>query len=58
MENNIKESWYHPDWQTARLQFILSKYPTDFFKGKRILELGACNGSGLYQNAYILKCVS
>lgn len=49
MVNNIKDSWYHPDWQTARLQFILSKYPTDFFKGKRILELGACNG---YFSAY------
>jgi hypothetical protein len=49
MENNIKESWYHPDWQVNRINFILSKYPKEFFKGKRILELGACNG---YISAY------
>ena len=49
MENNIKGSWYHSNWQTARLKFILSKYPSEFFKGKRILELGACNG---YFSAY------
>ena len=49
MVNNVKESWYHPDWQTARLKFILSKYPPEFFKGKRILELGACNA---YFSAY------
>jgi hypothetical protein len=39
----IKNSWYHTNWQNARLNFILSKYPKDFFRGKRILELGACN---------------
>jgi hypothetical protein len=44
MENNIKESWYHPDWQVNRINFILSKYPKEFFEEKRILELGACNG--------------
>jgi cyclopropane fatty-acyl-phospholipid synthase-like methyltransferase len=49
MVNNIKDSWYHSDWQNARLKFILSKYSSDFFKGKRILELGACNG---YFSAY------
>jgi len=49
MENNIKESWYHPDWQVNRINFILSKYPKEFFEGKRILELGACNG---YISAY------
>lgn len=40
---SIKNSWYHTNWQNARLNFILSKYPKEFFRGKRILELGACN---------------
>ena len=40
----IKQTNYHPDWQNNRIDFILSKYPKDFFKGKRILELGAFNG--------------
>jgi len=39
----MKNSWYYSEWQNARLKFILSKYPKEFFKGKRILELGACN---------------
>jgi cyclopropane fatty-acyl-phospholipid synthase-like methyltransferase len=45
----IKETRYHPDWQINRINFILSKYPEEFFKGKRILELGAYNG---YIGAY------
>ena len=45
----IKETSYHSDWQINRINFILSKYPADFFKGKRILELGAFNG---YIGAY------
>jgi hypothetical protein len=45
----IKQTNYHPDWQVNRINFILSKYPKDFFKGKRILELGAYNG---YIGAY------
>ena len=45
----IKETNYHSDWQVNRIKFILSKYPADFFKGKRILELGAYNG---YIGAY------
>ena len=45
----IKETIYHPDWQINRINFILSKYPKEFFKGKRILELGAYNG---YIGAY------
>jgi hypothetical protein len=40
----IKETTYHPDWQVNRINFILSKYPADFFKGKRILEVGGFNG--------------
>ena len=45
----IKETNYHPDWQRNRIEFILSKYPKEFFQGKRILELGAYNG---YIGAY------
>ena len=40
----IKSSSYHTDWQVARMEFILSKFPVNFFEGKRILELGAFNG--------------
>jgi hypothetical protein len=40
----IKETSYHPEWQINRINFILSKYPAEFFKGKRILELGGFNG--------------
>ena len=48
----IKETSYHPNWQTNRINFILSKYPKEFFKGKRILELGAYNGFiGAYFNS-------
>lgn len=35
---------YWPSWQQARLSFILERYPKDFFKGKRVLELGSFNG--------------
>jgi len=45
----IKQTNYHSDWQVNRINFILSKYPKEFFEGKRILELGACNG---YISAY------
>ena len=45
----IKNTGYHPDWQNNRINFILSKYPKEFFNGKRILELGAHNG---YIGAY------
>ena len=45
----MKHSTYHTDWQIKRIHFILSKYPKEFFKGKRILELGAHNG---YIGAY------
>jgi hypothetical protein len=45
----IKETNYHKNWQQNRIDFILSKYPKEFFKGKRILELGAYNG---YIGAY------
>ena len=40
----MKPSTYHTNWQNARLDFIFSQYPEDFFIGKRILELGAFNG--------------
>lgn len=45
----IQNSEYYSDWQNNRINFILSKYPKEFFKGKRILELGAHNG---YIGAY------
>ena len=48
----MKQTTYHPAWQENRIKFILSKYPKEFFKGKRILELGAYNGYiGAYFNA-------
>lgn len=40
----IKNSEYYPEWQHHRINLILSKYPKEFFKGKRILELGPYNG--------------
>jgi hypothetical protein len=40
----IKETNYHANWQKNRINYILSKYPKEFFRGKRILELGAFNG--------------
>lgn len=40
----MKDTQYHPEWQKSRINFILSKYPKEFFEGKRILELGAYNG--------------
>ena len=48
----MKKTTYHADWQINRINFILSKYPKEFFKGKRILEVGAYNGYiGAYFNA-------
>lgn len=41
--NNIITT-YHPEWQTNRLQFMVDTYTPDFFRGKKILELGSCNG--------------
>jgi hypothetical protein len=35
---------YHPTWQQNRINFILSEFSQDFFRGKRILELGPFNG--------------
>jgi 2-polyprenyl-3-methyl-5-hydroxy-6-metoxy-1,4-benzoquinol methylase len=45
----MKPTTYHSDWQVNRINFILSKYPKEFFKNKNILELGAFNG---YIGAY------
>jgi hypothetical protein len=45
----MKITTYHPDWQINRINFIHLKYPKEFFKGKRILEVGAYNG---YIGAY------
>jgi hypothetical protein len=38
------ETNYHKDWQNNRMNFILSMYPKEFFKDKKILELGSYNG--------------
>jgi hypothetical protein len=35
---------YHRDWQNNRIEFMLSVYGSDFFKSKKILELGSYNG--------------
>lgn len=35
---------YFAYWQYSRFNFILNKYPKNYFKGKTILELGAFNG--------------
>jgi hypothetical protein len=43
------ETTYHPEWQISRINFILSKYPKEFFLGKTILELAPYNG---YIGAY------
>jgi hypothetical protein len=40
----IRDTNYHPDWQNVRIDYIRSLYNNDFFKGKRVLELGAYNG--------------
>jgi hypothetical protein len=45
----IKNTTYWPTWQNARIDYILSLYGKEFFKQKRILELGAYNG---YIGAY------
>lgn len=45
----IIDTKYHPEWQTNRMDFILSKFPEGFFKDKKILELGTYNG---YIGAY------
>ena len=42
--NQILTTSYHPEWQTKRINFILEKYPEEFWKGKTILELGSHNG--------------
>ena len=33
------ESNYNPLWQTNRIDLMIETYGTDFFKGKKILEL-------------------
>ena len=35
---------YCKEWQSARVNFILSKYPKEFFQGKTVLELAPFNG--------------
>lgn len=40
----IENSNYNKEWQENRIRFILSLYDESFFKGKKILELGAFHG--------------
>ena len=40
----MKATTYHPEWQENRINFILEKYPKEFFEGKKILELAPFNG--------------
>lgn len=35
---------YYPLWQNNRINFILNRFKKEFFVGKKILELGSCNG--------------
>lgn len=44
MEFKMKPTQYHPDWQVNRINFMLELYSPEFFKGKKILELGSYNG--------------
>jgi len=37
-------SKYHADWQNRRISFMLGLYGSDFFRNKKILELGSYNG--------------
>jgi hypothetical protein len=40
----MKSSLYWETWQNNRINYVLSKYGKEFFKGKKILELGPFNG--------------
>jgi predicted RNA methylase len=45
----MTDTYYHPLWQKNRVKFIIDLYGESFFRGKRILELGAYNGYIGYQ---------
>lgn len=40
----VSQSNYHPEWLVSRINFVLKRYPEEYFKGKRILELGSYHG--------------
>lgn len=40
----IDKSNYNNDWQMNRVKYLTSKYGSEFFNGKSLLELGAFNG--------------
>lgn len=48
----MKQSNYYSNWQNNRVKFILDLYPFDFFKDKKVLELGSHNG---YIGNYFLE---
>lgn len=43
-KTNSVPTTYHPEWQNNRIEVILDLYGSEFFKGKKILELGSYNG--------------
>jgi len=48
----MRKEVYHPEWQNARIEFIINQLGTNFFNNKTVLELGAYNG---YIGNYISK---
>jgi trans-aconitate methyltransferase len=38
------DNWYYEPWQKARLEVIIDHYGEDWFKGKKVLEVGAGYG--------------
>lgn len=40
----IHSTTYHPEWQRNRINFMIQKYPEEFWVGKSVLELGSHNG--------------
>ncbi len=51
---------YKEDWQIARINFIIDYYGKDFFKGKKLLELGAFfgeTGNEFYKLGAKVDCI-
>lgn len=44
VDNTVIKSSYNENWQLFRYDFILSRYPKDFWDGKKVLELAPFNG--------------
>jgi hypothetical protein len=41
---DLDHKGYYPNWQNNRVNYIINKFGKDFFKGKKLLELGSFNG--------------